>query len=130
MFLAFALGSCTHNNGDIGPWFGTWQVESITAGDNPINVSGDYFFQFQSKVIRVSCVSDHEQVVESYGTWQENDEGKMTVSFPDPTVHYIAMPGLEDHNDFTVTHASSSEVTLSKTDQEGTAYRYHLKKLI
>lgn len=120
--------SCTRNHGDIGPWFGTWNVAQITAGGTPRTVVGDYFFQFQSKVFRVSKVYGHEQLVESFGTWEETDGGKMTISFPDPTVYYIDMPGLEAHNDFTVTTTSSSDVTFTKTAADGTIYTYHLKK--
>ena len=121
------LCSCTRNHGDIGIWFGTWHVEQITAGGTPVNVEGDYFFQFQSKVFRVSQVYGHEQLVESFGSWEENDD-KMTVFFPDATVYYIVMPGLEGHNDFTVTTTSSREVTFTKTDANGTTFAYHLKK--
>ena len=125
--VVLALGSCTRNHGDIGPWFGTWHVESITAGGTPISVEGDYFFQFQSKVFRVSLVTDRDKLVESFGTWEEND-GKMTISFPDPSVFYIEMPGLETHNNFTVTTTSSKEVTFTKTDATGTTFAYHLKR--
>lgn len=125
--VVLALGSCTRNHGDIGPWFGTWHVESITAGGSPISVEGDYFFQFQSKVFRVSLVTDRDKLVESFGTWEEND-GKMTISFPDPSVFYIEMPGLETHNDFTVTTTSSKEVTFTKTDATGITFAYHLKR--
>ena len=120
--------SCTRNHGDIGIWFGTWYVEQITADGTRVNVEGDYFFQFQNKVFRVSQVYGHEQLVESFGTWDEQDGGKMTVSFPDSTVYYIVMPGLEAHNQFTVTTTSSSEVTFTKTDVDGTIYTYRLKK--
>ena len=52
--LALLLtASCTRNHGDIGPWFGTWHVETITADGTPVTVVGDYFFQFQSGVFRV-----------------------------------------------------------------------------
>ncbi len=121
------LGSCTRNHGDIGIWFGTWHVERITAGGTPVNVEGDYFFQFQNKVFRVSQVYGHEHLVESFGTWDE-DGDKMTISFPDESVFYIEMPGLEAHNDFTVTTSSSRDVTFTKTATDGTAYSYHLKK--
>ena len=119
--------SCTRNHGDIGPWFGTWHIESITAGGVPVNVEGDYFFQFQSGVFRVSNVSGHEQLVESFGTWDE-DGNKMTIDFPDPTVFYILMPGLESHNIFMVTTLSSHEITFTKTDTNGTTFAYRLKK--
>ena len=126
--VLLALGACTRNHGDIGPWFGTWHVQQITADGIRVNVEGDYFFQFQNKVFRVSQVYGHEQLVESFGTWEEQDGGKMTVSFPDPTVYYIVMPGLEAHNQFTVTTTSSSDVTFTKTSDVGIAYSYHLKK--
>ncbi len=122
------LSSCTRNHGDIGIWFGSWHVEQITAGGTRVNVEGDYFFQFQNKVFRVSQVYGHEQLVESFGTWEETDGNKMTISFPDPTVYYIDMPGLEAHNDFTFTTTSSSDVTFTKTTTDGTPYTYHLKK--
>ena len=119
--------SCTRNHGDIGPWFGTWHVEQITAAGTPVNVEGDYFFQFQNKVFRVSQVYGHEQLVESFGTWSE-DGNTMTVDFLDPTVFYIDMPGLEAHNAFTVTTASSADVTFTKTATDGTTYTYRLHK--
>ena len=125
--ILLVLGSCTRNHGDIGIWFGTWHVEQITADGTPRNVEGDYFFQFQSKVFRVSQVYGHEQMVDSYGSWEENGD-KMTISFPDPSTFYITMPGLESRNDFTVTTTSSREITFTKVDAAGTTFAYHLKK--
>ena len=128
ILMAMSLGSCTRNHGDIGIWFGTWQVEQITEGGVPKSVDGNYFFQFQNKVFRVSKVSGHDDLIESFGTWEENGD-KMTISFPDPNVFYIQMPGLEVHNDFTVTTTSSREVTFTKTESTtGTIYTYRLRK--
>ena len=121
------LGACTRNHGDIGIWFGTWHVEQITADGTPVNVEGDYFFQFQSTVFRVCRVYGHEQLVESFGTWEEGD-GKMTISFPDPEVFYISMPGLESSNTFTVTTVSSRDVTFSRVTTAGSTVTYHLHK--
>ena len=106
-----------------------WHVEGIISSGNLENIEDNYFFQFQNKVFRVSQVSDHEQLVESFGTWQESDNGnKMTVSFPDPDVFYIQMPGLEAYNEFTVTRTSSKEITFTKIDESGTTFAYLLKK--
>ena len=128
LFILLTLGSCTRNHGDIGIWFGTWHVEQITADGTLVNVEGDYFFQFQNKVFRVSKVYGHEDLIESFGTLEENGD-KMTISFPDPEVFYILMPGLEAHNDFTVTTTSSREVTFTKTKSTtGTIYTYRLRK--
>ncbi|MBR5726688.1 MAG: hypothetical protein IKX56_08155 [Muribaculaceae bacterium] len=132
--VVLVLGSCTRNHGDIGIWFGTWHVESIIkAGDIyqyivPVDFEGDYFFQFQSKVFRVSQVGDHEQLVESFGTWNDSESGKMIIDFPDPDVFYIQMPGLEAHNAFTIVHSTSREMTLEKVTDDGTNYTYYLKK--
>ena len=128
LLLLLSLCSCTRNHGDIGPWFGTWHVESITAAGAPVNVEGDYFFQFQTRVFRVSMVGAHEHLLESFGIWQESGPNTMTVSFPDAAVYYIPMPGLEVHNDFTVTSTSSRDVTLTKADAAGTIYSYRLHR--
>ena len=128
--MVVVLASCTRNHGDIGIWFGTWHVEQITADGTPVNVEGDYFFQFQNKVFRVSQVYGHENIVESFGTWHEHDGGHMmTVDFPDPDVFYIIMPGLEVHNDFLIsTVISSSELIFTKNDITGVEYTFKLKR--
>ena len=133
ILVALVLGSCTRNHGDIGIWFGTWHVEYITTGGDiyqfsaPVDIEGDYFFQFQSKVFRVSQVTDHEQTVESFGTWDDEGE-KMIIDFPDELVFYIQMPGLEAHNTFTVADATSRKATFTKVTADGTTFTYHLKK--
>ena len=127
--MMFTLGACTRNHGDIGIWFGTWHVERITTGGTPVNVQGDYFFQFQNKVFRVSQVYGHEQAVESYGTWEETDDGNtMTVTFPDPNVYYIDMPGLEARNEFVIQKQTSGHLDLAKVMADGTPWVYTLKK--
>ena len=124
----FVLSACTRNHGDIGPWFGTWHVESVTANGERVSLTGDYFFQFQSKVFRVSQVYGHEQLVESFGTWNDSESGKVVIDFPDSDVFYIQMPGLEAHNAFTIVHSTSRGVTLEKVTDDGVGYTYHLKK--
>lgn len=128
LLTLFVLAACTRNDGDIGSWFGTWHVESITADGSPVTVDGDYFFQFQSSVFRLSHVGDHEQSLESFGTWDDSAGGTMVIDFPDPEVFYIPMPGLETHNSFTVVGSSSRSATFSKVDAAGVSYIYQLKK--
>lgn len=128
LLYLLTLGACTHNDGNIGNWFGTWHVQEITCHGEQVVVNCDYFFQFQSTVFRISQVGDHEQTVESFGIWDDSTEGKMIISFPDPAVYYLEMPGLESSNTFTITSSSSHEVTFSKVDHAGASYTYHLKK--
>lgn len=127
LVVVLALGSCTHNNGDIGPWFGTWHVEDISDNGGKIVVFADLFFQFQNNICRTSLVTKENFIYESYGTWEEHD-GKMIVDFPDSSVYNDFVPGIEVHNAFTVDKKSSREVTFTKTDVTGNTYTYHLRK--
>ena len=123
------LAACTRNHGDIGIWFGTWHVNSITVGGTPATVQGNYFFQFQNRVFRVSMVGAHEQQVESYGTWEENEDGtRLTITFPDPDVFYIDMPGLEARNEFVVNKIASNRLELYKVLDDGTPCTFILNK--
>jgi len=123
------LTGCTHNNGDIGIWFGTWHVTDITADGKALTWDGDYFFQFQSSIFRVSQVTDHETSVESYGTWSEDDDAStLTVNFVDSSVYYLYVPGFDTDNQFTVTRTSSSQVTFTRMANNGVTYAYSLKK--
>ena len=126
--MMLTLGACTRNHGDIGIWFGTWHVESITLDGASVSHAGDYFFQFQSHAFRVSQVGDREQLVESYGTWEESEDGRLTIDFPDASVYYIEMPGLETRNEFAVGDVSKGCVVLTKVMSDGTSCVYHLKK--
>ena len=126
--MMLTLGACTRNHGDIGIWFGTWHVESITIGGAPVSHEGDYFFQFQSHAFRVSLVGDREQLVESFGAWEESEDGKLNVTFPDASVYYIGMPGLENHNVFTVDDRSHGQIVLTKVMADGVPCVYCLKK--
>ena len=35
IFVVLSFCGCTHNNGDIGPWFGQWKVERIDKDGMP-----------------------------------------------------------------------------------------------
>ena len=127
--MMLTIGACTRNHGDIGIWFGTWHVENITIGGTAVNVEGDYFFQFQNKVFRVSQVTAREQAVESYGTWEENEDANtLTVTFPDANVYYIDMPGLEARNEFVIQKRSHGQLELTRVMADGTTCVYALKK--
>lgn len=77
--------SCTRNNGDIGPWFGTWHLESIMVDGNPeVNYENNIFWAFQSEVIfltRVPVGKPGMHTVEKrFGTWRET-EGMLYLKF-------------------------------------------------
>ena len=70
-----ALSSCTHNNGDIGPYFGTWKMLSVEIdGEVDAGYSGNVFWKFQNKVVCMLRVNEENHTTtECWGTWEEND---------------------------------------------------------
>ena len=53
VLLVTLAAGCTHNNGDIGSWFGTWNVERIEIdGVAQADYQGQYFFQFSLSLLR------------------------------------------------------------------------------
>ena len=78
------ISSCTRNNGDIGPWFGTWKLTEITVdGTSDAGYEGNIFWKFQNDVFEMVRVNQDD--VESYAdthyaTWNE-DNGYLFVNF-------------------------------------------------
>ena len=119
------LSGCTHNEGDIGPWFGTWMVEDITGGASD--------FEFQGKMCTVIYIDNkHNQLVD-YGTWSE-DGDKMTISFPDENVAYnllldqLAQGSIDDIFRFVVSRPSDQRAQLVCTNVWGDQLTLHLHK--
>lgn len=82
-FLLLILGlclttSCTHNNGDIGDWFGFWQLETIEVdGTADANYHSTIFWKFQNCVIEMQKISeDPDDPVrsEAFGTWEDTGD--------------------------------------------------------
>ena len=71
ILLTSLLAACTHNDGDIGPLFGSWQLESIEVdGTVDSSYTGNVFWGFQSSVIRMAVVNEHHEHVDYWGTWK------------------------------------------------------------
>lgn len=85
MMLMLSLG-CTRNNGDIGPIFGRWVLESAVAtGTKQPEWTGDLFWAFQNDVIQMSHTergtgTDSEA---TYGHFRLVDD-TLFIDFPDP----------------------------------------------
>lgn len=130
--------SCTHNDGDIGIWFGTWQVENITCDDGTqpsIKLDGTLFFQFQSDIATIRQVTTmHDELVD-YGSWTESDD-KLDITFPDANVAYFhVLPTATDihfatdsHYPFTIVQKSNKLVTLSIDDAANKQWTFTLRK--
>jgi len=135
MLAITALGSCTHNDGDIGPWFGQWHLDSIEIDGVPdTNYDGNFYFMFQDKIFALSWVDEENHIYyDSFAQWQENDGGTtMTVNFLDPRYSPRINTDLPDIHlktitKFNVINLKNDTMLLEHIDPDtGTAYRYHL----
>lgn len=126
-----ALMSCTHNNGDIGIWFGTWHVEEITIDgtvSEAYNAAPYWFFQFQSNVVQVKMSLPDHSFLASVGEWEEKD-ANLILTFPDEVYVKQLPPGIDAKRPtaMNIEHKSSKEVVLTFTGTDGHAYRYTLR---
>ncbi len=82
--LMFLLNSCTRNNGDIGPWFGMWQLMEIqTDGVPDADYKQNIFWSFQNDVFSMNWqgVNPGELIrIQVWGTWSEHD-GVLALDF-------------------------------------------------
>ncbi len=130
LFVAvLSMTSCTHNNGDIGPYFGLWHVETIECDGIRTDYEGTHFFAFQSTVFQLRYTDDVQTEAYTVGTWTETDAG-IDVRFPDEQLWWTSLTGIawDQVNHFTVESLSGKNMVLSLVNADGHTYRYTLKK--
>ncbi|MDE7153487.1 MAG: lipocalin-like domain-containing protein [Muribaculaceae bacterium] len=134
--------SCTHNNGDIGSWFGIWKVTSIKVdGVADSSYDGNIFWSFQSSVFQMKQVVAGEGIGrdERWGTWSE-ESGDLLLDF---THSSNAFPGggIGSYQPLPATYLPAnqvsrlkilkypgSEMELSYTSETGKQITYSLKR--
>lgn len=122
---------CTHNNGYIGDWFGTWRLEEITVDGRP---DPDYprpamIWKFQNSVMQMLMPNDYtHQDNTSTGTWHTAD-GYLYIDYswqqgPDftPLIHLTTQCRLK------ILHLSGSSIHLEYTSPDNKTYFYRFKK--
>ncbi len=124
MIVAVIAMSCTRNNGDIGEYFGTWKLESMTVnGELDGEYGGDIFWKFQSSVFCMEQVNERHDTENRWGTWE--DDGKvLRLNF---THHDDAHPeGASIYSPFPVTRISNgiSELAIMSMDEAQMGLQY------
>ena len=77
------LTACTHNDGDINGWYGTWHIDTMeyaSGHDSSLPTDADIYLQFQSSVVCMRYTDPLHNDGESYGSWSE-DGGVMHIEF-------------------------------------------------
>lgn len=125
-----ATAGCTRNNGDIGDWFGTWRVESITVDGEPDGAYAPPYmiWKFQSSIIQIMVPDDAEHSAPSAtGSWHE-ESGKLYLDF----TWDLGTPGdishLPQKCELTILKLSGSKIELQYNSPDGKTYIYYLKK--
>lgn len=140
MFLIVSLSSCTHNNGDIGDYFGMWKLETITIdGEKDSEYEGNVFWRFQNEVIGMTRVNEEMHASSgSYGTWKELEGDVLQLNFthsdnynPAGSFYYSPLPetylpvGISNLD---ILSQSGSEMKLRYMDVDGRQIDYKFKK--
>ena len=129
-----SLSSCSHNDGDIGYWFGLWHLDSIEVNGTPVpDYEGNTYFMFQGKVFCIRCVDeDNHDYNESFAKWQENDDHQSaTITFADEHFLPIITPliPLETITTFNVVTLNDKVMVLKHTHSEtGITRTYYLTR--
>lgn len=137
IFALLAVMGCT-NNGDIGPLYGQWTLQTFTAdGESKADVAcHDYSFKFQNNIVEICKQLGHNNAYICYGTWTLSGD-ELTLNFTHSssasTSEYTppAELGLPAQ---AITAAHVSELSSGKlkfefTAPDGIKYALSLKKL-
>lgn len=138
LVLIFAVTSCTHNNGDIGPLFGQWIMTDITADGQSISdvTPTDWNWRFQNQVILISQVDNVAHTHNEYwGSWSQSGK-TITVNYrnTDPSINFnYDIPKAIGFTEAAVYQieiitGSASQMTLQMVNPQGVNYVYTLTK--
>ncbi|MDE7136394.1 MAG: lipocalin-like domain-containing protein [Muribaculaceae bacterium] len=141
LFLAVIISTpgCTQNDGDIGPWFGTWRLEQIIIDGTPDNdYNRDIIWKFQADVISMVVVNDvTHTAISSWGTWTHTDN-TLTLNFTysdtdNPAGSYKYAPPAATYlppaiSLLQVVSLSKGEIVLEYVSEQNINYIYKLAK--
>lgn len=142
LLLSLLAFGCSHNDGDIGPLFGTWRLESVTADGADVDLHEDgsllIDWRFQSHLIQIQTVFEHYSYQNVMGTWQmtEHPDRILALDFSghnvDGTGFYT--PPSQLHlvrggvTPLTIERLNGKDLRLSYTSADGVTYAYKLRK--
>ncbi|MGN0228611.1 MAG: lipocalin-like domain-containing protein [Muribaculaceae bacterium] len=128
--LVGMAASCTTNNGDIGPLWGRWKVETMECnGEQIADYKGNIFFSFQNSVFMVLRVNENIGQSGQYGVWSDEGDGMLVISFPDERYKpFEELHFSQERNVLTYDKVDSKGFALTSHAPDGNTYIYHLVK--
>lgn len=139
LLIGFALlltVGCTQNNGNIGIWFGTWQVTQIAVDGEPQkDYDNNMFFKFQANVCDIITVLPHNVYYQHFAEFTEVDSKTIIVDFShtdewNPVEFDAPLSSFLENgkNILKVTKHNNRKLTLTLQTAEGSTVTYSLKK--
>lgn len=119
---------CTHNDGDIGPMFGTWRLTRVTAtGCDAPQVEHPLFWQFQSSVIRQVYENVKPEGTVTFGNWRIADN-TLFISYQDGYDPASSPLGLPQQSQLQLLRSTGSTLTVSYSPVPEGTVTYHFTK--
>lgn len=120
LLIAGVFSGCTRNNGDVGPWFGMWQLLTVeTDGVPDKDYQGNIFWNFQNDVFSMNWRSTGAAEltrIQVWGTWSERDNN-LYLDFTHSEDRYPASgtgDGFNIYRPYEQTHLPYGEVSALK----------------
>lgn len=124
---------CTHNNGDIGPIFGTWVLREASCDGQRLDVESFLVtWSFQNNILSEMVTLPHNTTHETWATWGWGDEGRVlyvdfTHCWQIPQCKALGFP--EDSKAaFTVKEFNKKTLSLVYIHENGSTYAYRFDK--
>ena len=125
------LCSCTHNDGDIGPLFGTWQLTerevNMVDVEESLPAVDELFWSFQSSVVRMTHVYSTSRQESVYGNWELRGD-VMTLEFPDSEQPMLEEFLLPRWCEVEVIELTGKNLTVVWHSDDGGEVKYKFKK--
>lgn len=144
IITAIAVGSCTHLDGDIGDWFGSWHLEEMLINgeideeyaENQKTDHRQVMVSFQGKIFNMAYIGNRE----IYGTWNYAGEvltlvanynagsGYEAPDDFDPFPVVLHFPGDVEQVEITVNYINKKTMQWQLIDQNGRLITYNFRK--
>lgn len=127
-----SLTACHSNNGDIGDLYATWNLVDVRVdGVSDPDYGHDVSWSFQSRIIWMIAVMEHEQSNEAYASWEWQDDGHvMSIDLGHAYLEQLRSLPWGTVTRFAVLEHTSDRLTLSYVNNTGETVVYYFKKLI
>lgn len=130
LLLLPVIAGCTHNNGDIGPLYGNWKLETVDtelAKYRPAAEDWPVFWGFQSSTIRMAHVGTDNSMDQRFGNYRLYDN-TLFLEFTGNSAEFHPLLSLPDECELQVLELSGKRLVVRYIPGEGEDVVYTFRK--